>query len=185
MHFIPLTESPPAIQSAVRLLRNQEDVRKFMYTSHEISEAEHEGWLASLVGNPRQSVFVAMLDGVLAGVVALSAINALQKTADWAFYLDPRLQGKGLGSRVEFWMLDHAFNEAGLEKLNCEVLASNTAVVKMHQKFGFQVEGVRRQNIIKDGQRVDVVLLGITQAEWRDRRPDIEPLIARLNHSNG
>ncbi|WP_341963736.1 UDP-4-amino-4,6-dideoxy-N-acetyl-beta-L-altrosamine N-acetyltransferase [Pseudomonas sp. RC10] len=185
MHFTPLIESPPAIQSAVRQLRNQEDVRRFMYTSHEITQSEHDAWLASLVGNARQSVFVAMLDGVLAGVVSLSAINAAQKTADWAFYLDARLQGKGLGSQVEFWMLDHAFNVAGLEKLNCEVLESNPAVIKMHQKFGFLIEGVRRQNIIKEGQRIDVVLLGITKAEWQARRPAIEPLIARLTHSNG
>lgn len=181
MLFLPLTDASPAIQAAVRTLRNQEDVRRYMYTSHEISQQEHEQWLESLIGNPRQSVFVAMLDGALAGVVSLNAINAAQKTADWAFYLDSTLRGKGLGSLVEFWMLDHAFGDAGLEKLNCEVLEMNAAVIKMHQKFGFSIEGVRRQNIIKDGQRVNVVLLGITGQEWLERRPAIEPLITRLS----
>ncbi|TDV71968.1 UDP-4-amino-4,6-dideoxy-N-acetyl-beta-L-altrosamine N-acetyltransferase [Pseudomonas sp. LP_7_YM] len=181
MRFVPLTEASPAIQSAVRALRNQEDVRKFMYTSHEISPQEHEAWISSLAGNPRQSIFVAMFDSELAGVVSLSAINATQKTADWAFYLDARQQGKGLGGRVEFWLLDHAFNEAGLEKLNCEVLETNPAVVKMHQKFGFSIEGVRRKNVIKDGVRVDVVLLGITREEWLERRPLIEPAIIRAS----
>ncbi|MFK3795026.1 MULTISPECIES: UDP-4-amino-4,6-dideoxy-N-acetyl-beta-L-altrosamine N-acetyltransferase [unclassified Pseudomonas] len=181
MQFLPLIEASPSIQSAVRTLRNQEEVRKFMYTSHEISPQEHEQWLRSLKGNPRQSVFAAMRDGELAGVVSLSAINATQKTADWAFYLDTRLRGKGLGSLVEFWMLDHAFNEAGLEKLNCEVLEMNAAVIKMHQKFGFKIEGVRRHNIIKEGSRVNVVLLGITQEEWEARRPEMVPLITRLN----
>lgn len=184
MRFVPLTQASPAIQSAVRVLRNQEDVRKFMYTSHEISPQEHEAWISSLAGDARRSVFVAMFDCELAGVVSLSAINATQKTADWAFYLDARLQGKGLGSQVEFWLLDHAFNEAGLEKLNCEVLETNPTVVKMHQKFGFRVEGVRRKNIVKDGVRVDVVLLGITREEWLERRPLIEPAIMRASVLN-
>lgn len=181
MQFLPLLEASPIIQSAVRTLRNQEEVRKFMYTSHEISPQEHQQWLVSLHGNPRQSVFVALHEGTLAGVVSLSAINSAQKTADWAFYLDAQLRGKGLGSLVEFWMLDHAFNEAGLEKLNCEVLELNTPVIKMHQKFGFQIEGVRRHNIIKDGTRINVVLLGITKDEWQQQRPGMLPLITRLN----
>ncbi|ROL74223.1 UDP-4-amino-4,6-dideoxy-N-acetyl-beta-L-altrosamine N-acetyltransferase [Pseudomonas protegens] len=181
MQFIPLVDADPATQAHVRTLRNQEEVRKYMYTSHEISEQEHQRWLSSLQGNPAQAVFVVMDEGQALGIVSLNAINARQKTADWAFYLDAKQQGKGLGSLIEFWMLDYAFTEAGLEKLNCEVLASNPAVINMHLKFGFQQEGLRRQNILKDGQRMDVVLLGITKAEWQSKRPTLEALIARLS----
>ena len=181
MQFLLLTDASPVIQAHVRTLRNQPDVRKYMYTSHEISEQEHANWLASLKGNARQQVFVVIKDEQAVGVVSLNAINVLQKTADWAFYLDVGLQGKGLGSVVEFWMLDYAFGAAGLEKLNCEVLAMNTAVVKMHQKFGFEVEGVRRQNILRDGARIDVVLLGITKEEWQNKRPALAPVIDRIS----
>lgn len=183
MQFLPLTDASPTIQAHVRTLRNQQDVRKFMYTAHEITEQEHANWLASLQGNPRQQVFAVIKDEQAVGVVSLNAINELHKTADWAFYLDVGLQGKGLGSLVEFWMLDYAFAVAGLEKLNCEVLAVNSAVVKMHQKFGFEVEGVRRQNVKKDGVRIDVVLLGITKAEWQDKRPALAAVIERLNNA--
>ncbi|WP_426235872.1 UDP-4-amino-4,6-dideoxy-N-acetyl-beta-L-altrosamine N-acetyltransferase [Pseudomonas sp. TWP3-2] len=181
MQFIPLTDASPTIQAHVRTLRNQEDVRKYMYTSHEISEQEHANWLSSLKGNARQQVFVVLKDDLGVGVVALNAINAQHKSADWAFYLDVNLQGKGLGSVIEFWMLDYAFDVVGLEKLNCEVLASNSAVVKMHQKFGFEVEGVRRQNVVKDGVRIDVVLLGITKSEWLEKRPALVRAIERIS----
>ena len=181
MQFINILNADATVQQQVRALRNHRDVRRFMYSAHEISEEEHLNWLSSLLGSTRQTVFVVMREDALAGVVSLNAINTAHRTADWAFYLDPELQGKGLGSAVEFWMLDHAFNAAGLEKLNCEVLESNAAVVKMHQKFGFSVEGVRRQNIEKDGERVDVVLLGITKDEWRVQRPAMLSLIERVS----
>jgi UDP-4-amino-4,6-dideoxy-N-acetyl-beta-L-altrosamine N-acetyltransferase len=134
-----------------------------------------------LQGNPRQQVFVVIKDEQAVGVVSLNAINVLHKSADWAFYLDAGSQGEGLGSVVEFWMLDYAFGVAGLEKLNCEVLAMNAAVVKMHQKFGFEIEGVRRQNILREGARIDVVLLGITKEEWQNKRPALAPVIERIN----
>ncbi|MFD2644193.1 UDP-4-amino-4,6-dideoxy-N-acetyl-beta-L-altrosamine N-acetyltransferase [Pseudomonas japonica] len=181
MVFLDILDADQATRDQVRALRNHADVRRFMYSDHEISPDEHARWLASLVGNARQRVFVVMLDGAVAGLVSLNAINATHRSADWAFYLDPVLQGKGLGSLVEFWLLDHAFNEAGLEKLNCEVLASNEAVVKMHRKFGFALEGVRRQNILKDGARLDVVLLGITREEWQAQRPAVRGVVERLS----
>jgi RimJ/RimL family protein N-acetyltransferase len=53
-------------------------------------------------------------------------------------------------------------------------------VVKMHQKFGFPIEGVGRKNILRGGERIDVVLLGITIEEWLARRPLVEPLIVLL-----
>lgn len=180
MQFQPLISATPEVKAQVRTLRNQACVRKFMYTSHEITPSEHDAWLASLSGNKTQKVFVIMNEGLPAGVVSLSKINTTQKTADWAFYLDSSYQGKGLGSKVEFWMLDQVFCGGDIDKLNCEVLETNPAVVKMHQKFGFSIEGVRRKNILKDGARIDVILLGITKEEWNSQRPKILPLIERL-----
>lgn len=181
MQFLSILKASTSTQQKVRLLRNQQDVRKYMYTSHEISEFEHNNWLSSLSKNPRQSVFIVMLGDELAGVVSLNAINDANKTADWAFYIDRRLQGKGMGSLVEFKFLDYAFNDAGLEKLNCEILETNASVIKMHQKFGFTVEGVRRKNIVKDGVRLDVMLLGITRDEWAAQRQKLLGVIKRLS----
>lgn len=180
MRFLPLLDASSELQAHVLNLRNQEPVRRHMYTSHEITESEHQHWLASLQGNQRQKVFVVLQNEQAIGVVSLNAINNLHRTADWAFYLDSEQQGKGLGSRVEFWMLDYSFNEAGLEKLNCEVLVTNTAVINMHLKFGFTLEGTRRKHILKEGARIDVALLGITKDEWACKRPELEPLIKRL-----
>ncbi|MGC1333082.1 MULTISPECIES: UDP-4-amino-4,6-dideoxy-N-acetyl-beta-L-altrosamine N-acetyltransferase [unclassified Pseudomonas] len=180
MAFEPILATSAETRERVRQLRNQPQVRRFMYTDHEISPQEHQAWLASLEGNARQAVYVVMVDGIACGLVSLNAINLQHGSADWAFYLDSELQGKGLGSQVECWLLDHAFNDVGLAKLNCEVLASNPAVVRLHQKFGFTLEGVRRQNVLKDGQRLGVMLLGITAEEWHAHRPQIIERLARL-----
>lgn len=180
MKVVPILELPADQQASVRQLRNQPDVRKFMYTDHEIGEAEHLNWLEGLRDSARQQVFVIVMEAAPVGVVSLSAINTTHGTADWAFYLDTTLQGKGLGSQVELWMLDYAFGVAGLAKLNCEVLEINPAVIKMHQKFGFVIEGVRREHIVRDGKRIDAVLLGITKSEWQAQRPKVLAAVERI-----
>lgn len=184
MEFIRLSDASDEVRNRILQLRNQLNVRKFMYTDHEISAAEHQKWISSLAGNTKHQVFAVINESITAGLVSLNNINEVHKSAEWAFYLDETLQGTGIGSRVEFKLLDYAFSEAGLEKLNCEVLETNPAVIKMHQKFGFEVEGVRRKNILKDGIRIDVYMLGITKNEWITRRPTLVPLIARLSKTH-
>ena len=62
---------------------------------------------------------------------------------------------------MEFLALEHAFNTLKLHKLYCEVFAFNSPVVKLHQKFGFQIEGTFREQRVVDGSYVDVFRLDI------------------------
>ena len=150
-----------------------------MYTDHVISLDEHLRWLEGLREDESRKVFVVFSSEKLVGLVSLSRISAQHGTADWAYYLDPEEQGGGLGVQVEHALLEYAFNEVGLAKLNCEVLAINPKVVKLHQKFGFREEGVRRSNIVKDNERIGVHLLGITAGEWSAEKPKFERIMKR------
>lgn len=150
-------------------MRNQPEVRKNMYTAHEISEAEHLRWIDSLTDKTR--FFAVLFDGVIVGGISLNAISHADRRADWAFYLDGSTQGKGIGSALEFKFLDYAFED--LQKLNCEVLDFNKPVIGLHKKFGFAEEGIRRRHIYRDGVYHDAHLLGITAEEWQERRLEL------------
>ena len=157
---------------AVRDVRNQEGIRKSMYTEHEIPLKEHLSWVERLRTDARQIVFVVLVDGIVGGVVSVNAIDRLHLKSDWAFYLDENVRG-GLGAALEFNLINFVFNDLGLEKLNCEVIEINEAVVKMHQKFGFIEEGFRRENIIKNEKRIGVFFLGLTKSDWLRERDAI------------
>jgi UDP-4-amino-4,6-dideoxy-N-acetyl-beta-L-altrosamine N-acetyltransferase len=137
-----------------------------MYTDHLISEAEHLAWIQGLSGDDRQLVF-AVLDGAHGpvGAVSISAWDRRNRKAEWAYYLAESARG-GLGSALEFAFLEFCFQTLELEKLNCEVLQGNAAVVKLHKKFLFQDEGFRRSNILKQGRRWGVHLMGLTREDW-------------------
>lgn len=157
-------------QLEILTIRNHDAVRKSMYTEHEIGVNEHLSWINRLKGDPKSQVFVVLKEGVTpVGTVSVNQIDRLHKKADWAFYLHPSEQG-GLGSVLEFAVLDYVFDRLDLQKLNCEVLETNPVVVSLHKKFGFVEEGFRRSNIEKASGRIGVHLLGITRDEWKENR---------------
>ena len=164
----PIDQLTHAQQMQLLTMRNQPEVRNNMYTSHVISKDEHANWVQGLEGDESREFFGVFLDGELIGAISLNDISRANHRADWAFYLDANRQGGGIGSALEFKFLEYAFEK--LEKLNCEVLEFNEPVIKLHKKFGFKEEGVRRRHIERDGQYYDIVLLGITADEWRASR---------------
>ncbi len=153
-------------QTQVREVRNQVGVRSSMYTEHEIGLNEHLGWISRLKSDRKQIVFAVLNEEQNPiGVVSVNALDALHKKADWAFYLDENERG-GLGAALEYNLIEYVFNVLKLDKLNCEVIETNEAVVKLHKKFNFLEEGFRRENIEKNGKRIGVHFLGLTKSDW-------------------
>jgi len=164
--LVLLTTLDTESQMKVREIRNEEGVRLWMYTDHSIAINEHLSWINRLKTDDRQIVFVVMDENHNPlGVVSVNAIDHLHKKADWAYYLTQKARG-GLGSAIEYSFINFIFESVGIEKLNCEVIEGNDAVVKLHKKFLFQEEGFRRSNIIKNGTRVGVHFLGLTKDDW-------------------
>jgi UDP-4-amino-4,6-dideoxy-N-acetyl-beta-L-altrosamine N-acetyltransferase len=168
--MIQLRDMVAADKDVVRAWRNLPEVAQYMYTGHTISQAEHDKWFASALNNPATKYWIIVVDGRDVGLANLYDINRTHKRCYWAFYIAAGdLRGKGVGSFVEEFVLSYVFEEAGLEKLCCEVLASNDRVAQMHERFGFRREGYLRQHVLKDGTRHDVHTLGILRAEWKQR----------------
>jgi RimJ/RimL family protein N-acetyltransferase len=66
----------------------------------------------------------------------------------------------GLGGRLIDAALSHA-RQTGLEKIELEVFASNTAAIALYEKKGFVREGLLRKAGKIDGVYDDVVLMGM------------------------
>ncbi len=152
--------------------RNAPAVRANMYTRHEISEEEHLAWWSRTCQRTDQLYFMYEYENRPLGIVGITAIDVANSNCSWAFYASPEAP-KGTGSRMEYLTLEYVFSVLKAHKLYCEVLAFNTPVIKLHQKFGFVVEGVLRQHHQGEGEFVDIHRLGLLQAEWANKRLSI------------
>ena len=173
----------PEQVAAVRRLRNLPAIRSAMYGDQVISEAEHAAWVEGLAGDERRKVFVTLdSSDEPVGVASLTAIDPVHRRADWGFYMGPDAP-RGLGGAVLAVLLDYAFGDLGLEKINGEVIEGNAASLALHRKLGFKDEGLRRSQIRRQERRLDVHLLGLTVEDWLEAREAIRAGLA--SHSVG
>ncbi|WP_286714662.1 UDP-4-amino-4,6-dideoxy-N-acetyl-beta-L-altrosamine N-acetyltransferase [Marinobacter sp. tcs-11] len=159
--------------------RNEPSVRENMYTTHEISLGEHQAWWAKVKESDVHKYFIYEQDKQALGVVGFTGIDQANGNSSWAFYASPSAP-RGTGSRMELLALNYAFDELKLHKLCCEVLAFNTPVIKLHEKFGFKVEGILRDQYKRDDKYVDIYRLGLLADEWAEQRPKMQEKLIRL-----
>ena len=158
----------------VRQWRNMEHVRQYMYTEHYITPEEHRKWFATVSESKKYKYWVITVNSKGVGLVNLADIDYENLVASWAFYIADLSQiGTGLGSMVEYHLIDYYFTEIKFNKLCCSVLDFNEHVVEMHKKFGFQQEGLLRSQIKKGNKFVNVVLLGMLRDEWLAIKEDV------------
>jgi UDP-4-amino-4,6-dideoxy-N-acetyl-beta-L-altrosamine N-acetyltransferase len=166
----------------MRAWRNAPAVRTNMYTRHEISCEEHLAWWEKTKEREDQKYFMYEVAGVPAGIAAFTCIDFQSRNSAWAFYASPTAP-RGIGSKMEFLMLEHAFGTLHLHKLYCEVLAFNMPAIKLHQKFGFEVEGIFRNQHKVNDVFVDTYRFGILAAQWRERRQVMHDKLTRQTRS--
>lgn len=144
--------------------RNHPDVRRYMYTQHEITLAEHSRWFERVSNDICYHLLIFEVDDKPLGFININKI-ADGGIADWGFYLAP-IAPKGTGKRLGQAALHYAFITAGLHKICGQALSYNGSSIRFHQRLGFRDEGILREQYF-DGQHYhDVVCFGLLAREW-------------------
>jgi UDP-4-amino-4,6-dideoxy-N-acetyl-beta-L-altrosamine N-acetyltransferase len=158
----------------VRAWRNAPEVRKSMYSTHEISETEHRAWFERIRNDSSSRWYVHhSCEGIADGVVYFTQYDVKRRSAFWGFYAAPDAAA-GTGTKLGFDALNEAFNTLGLHKLNAEVLITNKKSLALHTKIGFVHEGIFRDSHFDGNCYIDVVRLGILASEWPAHKIEIQ-----------
>jgi UDP-4-amino-4,6-dideoxy-N-acetyl-beta-L-altrosamine N-acetyltransferase len=159
--------------------RNSPSVRANMYTRDVITEEKHLSWWAQVQKSQDKQYFMYEHEGKPTGIVGFTQIDKINSNASWAFYSSPNAK-KGAGSRMEYLALEYFFQELKFHKLHCEVLAFNEPVIRLHKKFGFQVEGIFKEHHVIDAGFVDIYRLAIIRDEWAKVSDSIKAKLLRM-----
>lgn len=171
-----------------RRWRNDYVIWKWCRQTGPISDAEQVRWFNKQSEDPTVRMFkvLATVDGKSApvGVAGLTSIDFMNSRAEFSLYIAPEAQRKGLGRLALALLLDHGFDNLGLNLIWGESFEGNPAI-DLFISLGFMREGVRRQFYFRDGKRIGAHLFSITSGEWREHRstlssggPRPEPLRA-------
>lgn len=172
---VRLRRIAPADSARALAWRNSPEVAAFMYGDHLITQAEHDRWFAVILEAQDRRYWIIERDGTPVGLANVVKIDRANGRCDWAYYLaDPSTRGQGIGSCVEYLVIEHVFGALALNKLWCEVFVDNDAVWKLHERFGFTREALFRDHVMKGGRYRDVIGLGLLARDWAAARPGCE-----------
>lgn len=144
--------------------RNHWDVRRYMFTQHEILPDEHRNWFDIAIRDASRHLLIFENNEKALGFISFHVV-ALGAIADWGFYAAPEAP-KGTGRMLGRAAVQYAFSQFSLYKICGRVLANNEASIRFHQALGFKQEGVLRCQHF-DGQVYhNVSCFGLLADEW-------------------
>lgn len=80
------------------------------------------------------------------------------------------LRGQGLGEQIVRALLQIAFDELHLHRVDLGVYDFNRPAIACYEKVGFQMEGILRESHRHENEYWNACNMGILEWEWRERR---------------
>ena len=91
------------------------------------------------------------------------------RRAELGYWLARPAWGHGFATEAAQAVVDFGFRELGLARVYAQVLAGNSASLRVLDKLGMMNEGKKRQHVAKARRLHDVVLYGLLRDEWLRR----------------
>ncbi|KAJ5619254.1 hypothetical protein N7510_003238 [Penicillium lagena] len=77
-------------------------------------------------------------------------------------------QGQGYGSEAINWILEWAFETAGMHRVSVRHFEYNEGAGRLYKRLGFKVEGVIREELWHKGRWWNGVQMGMLSQEWTE-----------------
>jgi ribosomal-protein-serine acetyltransferase len=105
-------------------------------------------------------------DGAIVGMVGFHGVNWPHRSTTIGYWLDEGHQGRGLMTRAVRTLIDHAFAEWNLHRVEIRAATGNRRSRAIPERLGFHEEGVQRE-AERIGERYnDLVIYGLLAREW-------------------
>ncbi|MFO0678076.1 MAG: pseudaminic acid synthase [Polyangiaceae bacterium] len=130
---ITLRAAIPADSALLLAWRNDEVTRANSRHRGEVTQSEHEAWLAGTLANVDRRLCIAMSEGRPVGQVRLDRDGS---SAEISITLAPEARGKGLSSRV-LRAAEAVGTELGITTFVAEVREENVSSVKAFKRAGY------------------------------------------------
>lgn len=120
-----------------------------------VSEAYEKKWIENEIFNSRDVKLAVCLieSNKHIGNVYFTDINQINQSCHSHVLIGEKdCWGKGYAKEALLLGIDYMVNQRNIHRFEAKILESNNASLKMHQKCGFEIEGLLRQSVYRDGQ---------------------------------
>ena len=122
-------------------------------------------WYHRIQGNKTRRDFSFEKDGQLVAMGGFTDIDDKARKAELYIFVNPVLQGKGLGMESVRVMCQYGFEQMGLQKICLYTNSDNLAARHIYEK----IEGFMRKEIINNGKIKDRCYYGLYNEKVKDK----------------
>ena len=154
---------------ALRLM-NEPESRQYLGRVMPVGEKQEIEWAERANASADNAVFVIALndeDRTPIGTMGLHRIDWVSRRATTGSVMLEEHCSKGYGSDAKMLLLNWAFNELGLRKVESRVLAFNGRSQAYSEKCGYRVVARLREHTLRHGAYRDELILEAYAEEWQ------------------
>jgi ribosomal-protein-serine acetyltransferase len=113
-------------------------------------------------------------NGQIVGIIGYHHLEWVNRSTCIGYWLDSRVQGKGIMTKACRTLVDYAFAEWKLNRVEIRCAVGNTKSRGIPERLGFKSEGILREAEWLYDHYVDHVVYGMLAREW--------PKVFRVQH---
>lgn len=119
--------------------------------------------------NEKAMVCAIFFEQELVGTVAFNKISIQLSCVEIGYWLAYAYQGKGIMSKCVSYLIEHAFSELDMQKVQISAATENLPSRGLCERLGMSLEGVitRAENL--NGRVVDHAIYGLNREQWNKR----------------
>ncbi|MBS1787703.1 MAG: GNAT family N-acetyltransferase [Acidobacteria bacterium] len=106
-------------------------------------------------------------NGQLAGAIGVVHYDWFNRKLEIGYWISIDHQGKGIITRSVAAMIDDAFENLGLNRVEIQCATENVRSRAVPERLGFRSDGVMRESSLLNNQFVDKVIYSILASEWK------------------
>ena len=103
----------------------------------------------------------------LVGTIGTHKIDWLNRRVEIGYWIAQRFQGRGIVTAACRALIDHAFSEWKLNRVEIHCASANDKSCAIAKRLGFQFEGVLRHAQLVNGEYHDIEIYSMLWREWK------------------
>jgi RimJ/RimL family protein N-acetyltransferase len=134
---------------------------EFLHDSRKFSLSETQSWFLE----HKPDYYIIEEDNNKVGYFRISNHSKINSNLYIGADIHPNYKGKGYGYNSYKEFIPILLKKYNLNKISLEVLSTNKVAIALYQKLGFKLEGIKRQEVMKNGKYIDSMIMSILKED--------------------
>lgn len=141
----------------------------YRFINEEVDSDWYENYIHARSNAVRCAIVDSEREDEILGLISLVNINYINRSGELHIMIgSSENRGKGLGTFAVNAMIQHAFNDLNLHRIELGALETNAPALHLYEKCGFVREGVKRESNYKNGKYISMIMMSLLKSDCAD-----------------